>query len=565
MPTTTAAASRQHPRVESTTSDLQTLPMHLFPAPNAKPQLPHTILDLTPKLLLCLARDSCIQQSIPCTLLEFLDWRYRYRNLLDSESDRTLSGLWRYDERNNSFIIRCMPSPVHKSISEGLSWNILQAVYCSIKVNPILNGIHVHTNRDITELGPTKNSSRCPDLQIEVQTTQQDIFISGIIVEVGFSQSLASLYEKATGWFQDLPDLHMCILVDITEQAQEYVDSAGQKISKSKAKKVQNEWPDWLMRDASSTLTLKEEIVRRIGGGMIKTKAEGEQVLVGIKEDLRKWLLEKDGQEVLIPALVEPMDATIYVYARAGNDESEQVDSDGQVGDGQVGDGQVGDGQVGEGISPHAAGSDARYPDGDDDNNNYSSFNSSSSITISSDSETDSTGLSLIFSAPFLASSKPIPPSSHVPTYLAFTIAELYGPLPQPTPSRINSNSESPLVSTIPSGLLGVIPPTIRPHAHKMITITFDELAKLVLDSSAQLKKERAKLRAGKMVDREWLKVCKSMREASEAKKREERRSERAERVVQRRKRKAQDDDVEVGPQDTDEERAGTRVRKIRG
>ncbi|KAF8418331.1 hypothetical protein EV426DRAFT_679865 [Tirmania nivea] len=392
MPTTTAAASRQHPRVESTpippphsaaaggtagnlaygtsltaardaysspphsdsdpplassspasclpyavltpaatqikslctTSDLQTLPMHLFPAPNAKPQLPHTILDLTPKLLLCLARDSCIQQR------------------------RFLASGDTYDERNNSFIIRCMPSPVHKSISEGLSWNILQAVYCSIKVNPILNGIHVHTNRDITELGPTKNSSRCPDLQIEVQTTQQDIFISGIIVEVGFSQSLASLHEKATGWFQDLPDLHMCILVDITEQAQEYVDSAGQKISKSKAKKVQNEWPDWLMRDASSTLTLKEEIVRRIGGGMIKTKAEGEQVLVGIKEDLRKWLLEKDEQEVLIPALVEPMDATIYVYARAGNDELEQVDSDGQVGDGQVGNGQVGDGQVGD-------------------------------------------------------------------------------------------------------------------------------------------------------------------------------------------------------------------------
>lgn len=82
----------------------------------------------------------------------------------------------------------------------------------------------------------------------------------------------------------------MCILIDITEQAQEYVDSAGQKVSKSKAKRLRNEWPGWLIRndsdDSSSALTLREEIVRRMGGRMVETKAEGKQVLLGIKEDL---------------------------------------------------------------------------------------------------------------------------------------------------------------------------------------------------------------------------------------------------------------------------------------
>ena len=237
---------------------------------------------------------------------------------------------------------------------------------------------------------------------------------------------------------------------------------------------------------------------------MVKTKAEGQQVLVGIKEDLSKWLLEKDKEGVLIPALVEPMDATIYVYARAGNDEEEQVDRNRPGG---------------EGIGPQAAGSDARggtdegYPDSDRDNNNLdsdSSFNSSSSKTTFSDSETDTPCLSLIFSTPFLTSSKPIPPS---PPYLAFTIAELYGPLPQPTPSGINSNNEPPPpVSTIPSGLLGVIPPAVRPHAHNMITITFDYLAESVLDSSKKLRMERAMLRAVKMVDGEWRKVWESVR-----------------------------------------------------
>ena len=125
-------------------------------------------------------------------------------------------------------------------------------------------------------------------------------------MEVGFSQSLASLCKKAVGWFQDLSELHMCILIDITEQAQEDIDSTGQKISKSKAKKVRNEWPDWLMGDndnngndsddTSRALPLKEEIIQRMGGRMVKTKAEAQQVLMGIKEDLGKWLLEQNEQ-----------------------------------------------------------------------------------------------------------------------------------------------------------------------------------------------------------------------------------------------------------------------------
>ena len=60
-------------------------------------------------------------------------------------------------------------------------------------------------------------------------------------MEVGFSQGLAALYEKAIVWFQDIPELHMCILVDITEEAREYTDCFGEKISKSKAKELRNE------------------------------------------------------------------------------------------------------------------------------------------------------------------------------------------------------------------------------------------------------------------------------------------------------------------------------------
>ena len=83
-------------------------------------------------------------------------------------------------------------------------------------------------------------------------------------------------------WFRDLSELYMCILIDITEQSVEYIDSAGSKISKSKAKKKKNNWPEWLMHDdgTGGTLTLQEETVRRMGGRIVRTKKEGCKVLI---------------------------------------------------------------------------------------------------------------------------------------------------------------------------------------------------------------------------------------------------------------------------------------------
>ncbi|RPB23923.1 hypothetical protein L211DRAFT_229970 [Terfezia boudieri ATCC MYA-4762] len=432
--------------------------------------------------------------------------------------------LWEYSERNESFIIRCMPTPVHESFCNYASWFIHDAVQKYTKLDPVQSGILVHTNTGIKRLGPQQFSHRCPDLCISVKSTQPKMFIRGIVVEVEFSQSLASLRQKALDWFEDISDLHMCILIDIAEQAQEHMDSTGKKISKSKAKKLKNEWPDWLIRnndnnrndgdsshdtggaltleeeiDTGGALTLEEEIIRRMGGRMVETKTEGQKVLMGVTEDLKTWLLEQDAQGVLISALVEPMDATIYVYARAGNNEGEKLD---------------GDSQSGGSVTAQTSASDAgcrtgeEYPAGNADDVNDSSTSSDNSFDppkTCSVSERESTYLpiSLIFSAPFVASSKPIPHSSHGQTHLAFTIAELYGPLPEPTPSRMNNNPPP----TIPSSLLELIPPMIRPHAHNTIAIPLDNLAQLVIDASEQLREERAMSRAVTMVEWEWAKV----------------------------------------------------------
>jgi len=341
------------------------------------------------------------------------------------------------------------------------------------------------------------------------------------VIEVGFSQGLDSLRRKATELFQDIPELHMCILIDITEQAQEYTDCFGEKISKSKAKKLRNEWAEWLTRDsedgddgdAGGTLTLEEEIVLRMGGRMMETQSQGELVLTRIKEDLTKRLLEQDEEGGLVPSLVEPMDATIYVYARGNS----KADAHGQSEAGaHLLTSNVADGGVTEHLD-----------------------------------STDTTDLpiSLIFSATFLESSEPISPS---PTDLTFTLAELYGPLPRPTPSLIHG--ASPPLSSIPSSLLSLIPPTMRPHAHETITIQLGVLATLITMSGLQLREDRAVSRAGAIVERDWAKVWERRGKETEANQREERINKRAERLVDRRKRKAQDGEVSAGMQDPEEQ-----------
>ena len=61
---------------------------------------------------------------------------------------------------------------------------------------------------------------------------------------------------------------------------------------------------------------LEEELVHRMGGRMVETRAQGEEVLQEIKDALGAWLLQRDKEGVLVPSLVEPIDATIYVYTR---------------------------------------------------------------------------------------------------------------------------------------------------------------------------------------------------------------------------------------------------------
>ncbi|KAF8432185.1 hypothetical protein BGX38DRAFT_1334091 [Terfezia claveryi] len=373
-----------------------------------------------------------------------------------------------------------------------------------------------HHSIDIKGLGPQQFSNWCPDLCIRVKSARPKMFIPGIVVEVGFSQSLASLRQKAFDWLGSVWTLQ------------------GRK-SQIKGKKLKNEWSDWLMRNNNDDRNdgndgnahnngnndgdgsqdtggaLEEDIIRSMGGRMVETKTEGQEVLMGVTQDLKTWLLEQDEQGVLISTLVESMDATIYVYARAGNDEREKLDGDGRGG------GAV---AAQPSASDAGCGASEEYPAGhaDDFNNgSTSSDNSFDPSKICSDSETENTGLpiSFIFSAPLLASSKPIAPSPH---------------------SRMNNNPP-PTIPTVPSSLLELIPPMIRPHAHHTIAIPLDDPARLVIDASEELREERAMSRVVNMVEREWAKVWEAVIKAREIKQRGERKNERVERLVERRKR----------------------------
>ena len=64
----------------------------------------------------------------------------------------------------------------------------------------------------------------------------------------------------------------MCILIDITEQARESIDSTGKRISKSKAEILRNQWPDWPTRnydneDTGGVLTRRRGLFGEWEGG----------------------------------------------------------------------------------------------------------------------------------------------------------------------------------------------------------------------------------------------------------------------------------------------------------
>ncbi|KAF8419765.1 hypothetical protein EV426DRAFT_644766 [Tirmania nivea] len=513
-------------QLPSPTSSSPILPRNVFPP------LPHTISELTPLSLCALSRSLSYSPDFPfhnsdhvicipyVTPEKFYTWKIQYKHLLYSNE---FNSLWEYSPDTQSFIIKCMPTPIHENIANYAMLAVLDALRTHTGADMYETGISVYHNTEIetTENDTGVNGRRIPDLSIKVclHPLETERVFTGVIWEIGFSQTLASLKRRARMWLSNTGigedvKVHLVVLVHVFEEEarKEYLDDNGEVImSRDKAKKMKWDWPiEWF-----GGRGIVQEVKRR---ARMKTPVKDElkrEIREDLKREIRNGLLGEDGAGRLMPCLMESLGAKLLVYQRrdvAGqavgttpdhrsNEDNEKYGrSEDDLGTEQDSQDtgstehspedlvQVEASRISSTV-PDFDSSFARQPrsakgqthdvyDADDDDNDDNDDNAY-------------LGIEEILNLPLVHKNVALPNLSSRP--FSILIAELYGSLPSDC--------------SIKPKLLNKIPPLLRPHANKKICFPLDRLAAMVLRDNKEMRKRRAGDRARGIVDRAWAEV----------------------------------------------------------
>ncbi|RPB23606.1 hypothetical protein L211DRAFT_880744 [Terfezia boudieri ATCC MYA-4762] len=567
---------------------LPTSPLHISPL------LPHTISNLTPSLLCALSRSLTYSPdfpfrnrdhgiSIPATPESFQIWTARYKHVLYSNE---LHSLWEYSPDAQSFIIKCMPTPIHENVANYAMVAVLDALRTHTGMSMYDTGIRVYPNTEVetAENGSGARGRRIPDLCIKVHLhpLEAERVFTGVVWEVGFSQTLESLRRRARMWFSNKGigegvTVHLVVLVHVFEEEapKEYLDEDGQVImSRNKARREKWAWPSRYFggrglveevtgRDGGRGLV--EEITGR--GGMKKTVKEA------LKREITEMLLEEDEEGGLMPLLLEPLGANLIVYRRredvdhaAGmtpedNQSTEVVANVEQDENASEEDDSATEHRETEQDSESDSESDQ---DSDSSQNSHNhpaetepldapsegsdcGCNEASSNDGGDDAVDASLGVQQIYSLPLVHNNAPLASLSSHP--FSIRIAELYGPL----------SSDS----AITPHLLNQMPPLIRPHADNQIDFPLEKLAEAVLGDRREMRKRRARDRAEGIVDRAWAEVAAVEDRLRKDKEKLRRVADRESRQVGRRVRKIGEIGGEERP--AGEEGEGSKGGGIRG
>lgn len=335
-----------------------------------------------------------------------------------------------------------------------------------------------------------------------------EINLYSIIIEVGFTQTLQSLRSRARMWLENKDNgTHLVVLIDITETPQAY---AGVSKSKAHTSKVKFAWPaEWFGGRGAW-----EEVQER--GGHVPLKV----VRAQLEAELKERLMVEDKGGRLVPALLEPLEAAVYVYRRKPD-----AGTVGKEEPGQSAGGAARQTDVKQESEPEEREDYKEDYDEDDEeesseeeeqisNSSAEPSNSNASSTTpptdddassSSSSSDDATAsfLELIYTHPLLCNSQPVP--NLTTQRLQFSIAELYGPLPIPTQCLVNLNSPSPIEPPeIPAEVLALIPPATRPAAAHRIVFELQDIAEELLEDKSRMKARRAEDRAREIVGGVW-------------------------------------------------------------
>ncbi|RPB18756.1 hypothetical protein L211DRAFT_690620 [Terfezia boudieri ATCC MYA-4762] len=516
------------------------------PTPSLFLNPPSTIHELTPTLLSNLShaltyspefhrthrlRHHCIHIAV--TALEFDTLMTRYKWLLSKE----YYALWEYSGSSSTFIIKCMPTPIHETIANFAVDAVHEAIRTHTGISAFSIGVNVCANSEIDM--DEDASRRIPDISLKVRLhpNMPVRYFTGIVWEIGFPQTLKSLRDRARMWFTQIHNavqVHMVVVVHVSEHdlPEMYYDEEGNELmSRAKAVNTKLKWPSGWFKGRG----ILEEVRQRRSRGKSLSQIKQE-----LKKEIReKLLLEDDeGRGRLVPLLMEPLGGDLFVYRKKpeadlvgvdtnekpfGDDRGIHPDDDSDADETRVQDSEfeaaaqeasdledTSSDQSSVLLSESESNDDREAGDLEDTSSDQSSvLLSESESNDDNEAEADlEAGLHRVYSVSLMRNSL-IPPSLGSQAF-EITLAELYGSVPCPSNNSL-SNSNLSNVGTnahdFPDKLTNRMPPTMRPHAHKTIAFPAQALAEACLLQGGEIRKRRAADRAQGIVSHAWTEV----------------------------------------------------------
>lgn len=428
---------------------LVSLPDLEFPSPACLPPVaPPQLEDLTPSLFHKLLCESSTGFTISCSITDFRQWHEGNPTLLDYR------GRWEYNALTSKFIIHSCPTAVHECFIKYA----LDAINCRVReitsMRPYAAGVTAGTNTHL-RLDQSPGSLLLPDVFTEVELAGGGLRRC-IMFEVGNTQSLQSLKQKAHTWLYYTDDVHLVMVIDLQEIHQAYQDKDGTVVAKSTAQDRACEWPrDWEVEEHEEG---QRNGHRRRGGEWFEDelrKRGGDRAAIStfkvqVVKEMAAWMLQEDQKNQLIPALVEPLDGHAYLYRRA------------------------------PGVDPTSELLQEPAPD-----------DTQATSQATEDSDEEFPTLECIFNSKFLSQSTVVLDS---PNTVPLTIGEMFGPLPIPS---CLCQEEQPISASV----LRDIPMHLQRHANETIILDMHEVGEYLIKDMRNIKPDLAEDRAAKVVE----------------------------------------------------------------
>ncbi|KAF8415689.1 hypothetical protein EV426DRAFT_579011 [Tirmania nivea] len=551
----------------------------VFPTP------PTTISELTLPLLTALSRSltysRCFYLRTPdhCITITHVtpDLLYTWIQLHKYQLfSKEFHSLWEYSPSAQAFIIKCMPTPIHENLAYYASSAVHDGLRMYTGAGMLRTPVKVLLNTEIATTGRSGGwGRRIPDLCIKVRIHPQvpERYFTGVVWEVGFSQTLASLKRRARMWLGGCRDnddvggrlglkVHLVILVHVfeAEGPEEYYNEDGEVVmTRGNAREMKWDWPKRWFEGRG----VVEEVERRRETGKEEVRDE-------LIREIEEMLVEEDceGNGKLMPLLMEPLGATMIVYGRnevaevpgaAGGlplqDEQIHINGEGNEGQDESEYNSETDNKLGASSQSAEEANTLPTPDaghastdtGANTDSNQDSDISADDKTTDDDTADAAAGIQQVYTRPLLRNNHPF--HSHPTPPFELSVAELYAPLPR--------NS-----ITIPEHILETMPPLMRPHAHQKIRFPLEELVDSILVDQREMRERRARDRAEGIVRKAWEEIEAEMERVRREQVRVREARERELRLVERKARKIQE---EGEPEQVGLDRLGRKgIKRIR-